>query len=86
MHETALSRSNGMEKFFEFFLRVRGNPNDDIDHKKKKKKKNRYVLQFDFLIWSLKVWIWTFFATYKLIKRLLPSKRHGEINLIFPQG
>ena len=38
----------------DFFLRVRGNPNDEIDHKKK------YVLRFYFLIWSLKIWIWAF--------------------------
>ena len=34
MHETALSRPNGTGKFPEFFLRVRGDPNDEIDHKK----------------------------------------------------
>ena len=44
------------------------------------------VLRLDFLIWSLKVWIWAFFAIYKLINRPLPSKRQGEIFWIFPQG
>ena len=35
MHETVLSRSNGTGKLSEFFLRVRGGPNDEIDHKRK---------------------------------------------------
>ena len=29
------SRPNGTGKFSEFFLRVRGDPNDEIDHKRK---------------------------------------------------
>ena len=44
MHETALSRPNGMEKYPEFFLRVRGDPNDEIDHK------NKYM-HFDSIFW-----------------------------------
>ena len=36
MHETTLSRPNGTGKFSEFFpLRVRGDPNDEIDCKRK---------------------------------------------------
>ena len=35
MHETTLSRPNGSGKFPEFFLRVRGDPNDEIGHKRK---------------------------------------------------
>ena len=34
MHKTALSLPNGTGKFPEFFLRVRGDPYDEIDHKK----------------------------------------------------
>ena len=54
MHESNLSRPNDTGKFPKFFLRVRGDPNDEIDYKK------IYILRFDFLIWSLKVWIWAF--------------------------
>ena len=44
-------------KFPEFFLWVRGDPNDQMMRLITKEK---YVLRFDFLIWSLKVWIWTY--------------------------
>ena len=36
MHETTLSRPIGKGKFPDFFLRVRGDPYDEIDHKRKK--------------------------------------------------
>ena len=35
MHETNLSRPNDTWKFSEFFRRVKGDPNDKIDHKRK---------------------------------------------------
>ena len=35
MHETTLSRPNGTVKFSEFLLRVRGDPNDEIDYERK---------------------------------------------------
>ena len=35
MHETALFRPNGTGKFPEFFLRDRGDPNDQINYKRK---------------------------------------------------
>ena len=80
MHETAPSRPNGTGKFSEFFLRVRGDPNDEIDHKRKICSTVRF---FDMISQSLNS---NLFGTYKLLKRPLPSKRHGEISLIFPQG
>ena len=74
MHETTLSRPNGTGKFSEFFLRVRGDPNDEIDHKRKICSTIRF---FDMISQSLNL---SLFATYKLIKRPLPFKRHGEIS------
>ena len=73
MHETTFSRPNGTVKFSEFFLRVRGDPNDEIDHERKICSTIRF---FDMISQSLNL---SLFATYKLIKRPLPSKRHGEI-------
>ena len=35
MYETNLSRPNDPGKFSVIFLRVRGEPNDEIDHKRK---------------------------------------------------
>ena len=80
MHETNLSRLNDMGKFSEFFFRVRGDPNDEIDYKRKICSTIRF---FDMISQSVNL---SLFATYKLIKRPLPSKRPGEISLIFPQG
>ena len=77
MHETVLSRSNGTGKFSEFFLRVRGDPNDDINHKRKICSAIRV---FDMISQSLNLRL---FATYKLIKRPLPSKRHGKFPKFF---
>ena len=74
MHETNLSRPNDMGKFSEFFLRVRGDPNDEIDNKRKICSTIRF---FDMISQSVNL---SLFATYKLIKRPLPSKRHGEIS------
>ena len=74
MHETTLSRPNGTGKFSEFFLRVRGDLSDKIDHKRKICSTIQF---FDTISQSLKL---SLFATYKLIKRPLPSKRHGEIS------
>ena len=74
LNETALSRPNGKGKFSEFFLRVRGDPNDEIDHKRKICSTIRF---FDMISQSLNL---SLFATYKLIKRPLPFKRHGEIS------
>ena len=54
MHETALFLPKNTGKFPEFILTVRGDPNDEIDHKRK------LCSTFDFLIWSLKVWIRAF--------------------------
>ena len=75
MHETTLSRPNGTGKFSEFFLTVRGDPNDEIDHKRKIICST--IRFFDMISQSLNL---SLFATYKLIKRPLPSKRHGEIS------
>ena len=74
MHETNLSRPNDTGKFSVFFLRVRGDPNDEIDHKRKICSTIRF---FDMISQSVNL---SLFATYKLIKRPLPSKRHGEIS------
>ena len=73
MHETNLSRPNDTGKFSEFFLRVRGDPIDEIDHKRKICSTIRF---FDMISQSVNL---SLFATYKLIKRPLPSKQHGEI-------
>ena len=74
MHETTLSRPNGTGKFSEIFLRVRGDNNDQIDYKRKICSTIQF---FDMISQSLNL---SLFATYKLIKRPLPSKRHGEIS------
>ena len=74
IHETTLSRPNGTLKFPTFFLRVRGDPYDEIDHKRKTCSTIRF---FDMISQSLNL---SLFATYKLLKRPLPSKRHGEIS------
>ena len=80
MHETALSRSNGMGKFSEYFLRIRGDNNDEIDHKRE----ICYAIRlFDMITQSVNLRL---FAIYKLIKRPLPSKRQGEIFWILTQG
>ena len=80
IHETALSRPNGKGKFPRFFLRVRGDLSNEIDHKRKICSMIRFL---DMISQSLNL---SLFATYKLIKRTLESKRHGEISQIFPQG
>ena len=74
IHETNLSRPNDTGKFSEFFRRVREDPNDEIDHKRKICSTIRF---FDMISQSVNL---SLFATYKLIKRPLPSKRHGEIS------
>ena len=74
MHETTLSRPNDTGKFSEFFLRVRRDNNDEIDYKRKICSTVRF---FDMISQSLNL---SLFATYKLIRRPLPSKRHGEIS------
>ena len=74
IHETTLSRPNGTGKFPKFFLRVIGDPSDEIDYKRKICSTIRF---FDMISQSLNL---SLFATYKLIKRPLPSKRHGEIS------
>ena len=74
MHETTLSRPNGTGKFSEFFLRVRGDPNDEFDYERKICSTVRF---FDMISQNLNL---SLFDTYKLIKRPLPSKRHGEIS------
>ena len=74
MHETALSHPNGTGKFSEFFLGIRGDPNDEIDYKRKISSKIQF---FDMISQSVNM---SLFAIYKLIKRPLPSKRHGEIS------
>ena len=74
MHKTTLSRPNGTGKFSEFFLRVRGDPNDEIDHKRKICSMIRF---FDMISQNLNL---SLFATYKLIKRPLPSKLDEEIS------
>ena len=74
MHETTLSCPNDTGKFSDFFLRVRGDPSDEIDYKSKICSTIRF---FDMISQSLNL---SLFATYKLIKRPLPSKRHGEIS------
>ena len=74
IHETTLSRPNDQGKFPKFFLRVRGDFNNKIDHKRKICSTIRF---FDMIFQSLNL---SLFATYKLIKRPLPSKRHGEIS------
>ena len=74
LHETALSRPKGTGKFSDFFLRVKGDPNDEINHKRKICSMIRF---FDMISQSLNL---SHFATYKLIKCPLPSKRHGEIS------
>ena len=80
MHETALSRPNVTGKFPKFFLRVRGDLSNEIDHKRKICSTIRF---FDMISQSVNL---SLFATYKLIKRPLPSKRHGEIFLNFSSG
>ena len=80
MHETNLSRPNDTGKFSEFFLRVRGDPNDEIDHKRKICSTIRF---FDMISQSLNL---SLFATYKLIKRPLPFKRQGGNFLNFSSG
>ena len=74
MHETTLSRPNGTGKLSGFFLRVRGDPSDEVDHKRKICSTIRF---FDMISQSLNL---SLFNTYKLIKRPLPSKRQGEIS------
>ena len=71
MHETNLSRPNGMGKFPEFLFSVRGDLTNEIDHKRKICSKIRF---FDMTSQSVNL---SLFAIYKLIKRPLPSKRHG---------
>ena len=79
MHETALSRPNGTGKFPEFLLRVRRDPNDEIDLKRKIFSTIQF---FDMISQSLNL---SLFATYKLIKRPLPSKRRdtGKFSKFF---
>ena len=74
MHDTALFRPNGTVKFPEFFLRVRGDLNDEIDHKRKICPTIQF---FDMISQILNL---SHSATYKLIKRPFPSKWHGGMS------
>ena len=80
MNESALSCQNDTGKFSNFCLIVRPDPCDEIDDK-------RIICPsmwfFDMIPESLKL---SLFATYKLIKRPLASKRKGQISYFFPQG
>ena len=58
MHETTLSRPNGTGKFSEFFLRVRGDLNDEIDHKRKICSTIRF---FDMISQSLNLSLFCYF-------------------------
>ena len=74
MHETALFRPKNKGKFPEFILTVRGDPNDEIDHKRKICSTIRFFDMISQILYQ------SLFAIYKLIKNLLPSKRHGQIS------
>ena len=80
MNESALSRLNDTGKFPYFCLKVRPDPCDEIDHKRIICPSMRF---FDMIPQSLKL---SLFATYKLIKRPLASKRQGQISYFFPQS
>ena len=77
MLETALSRPNGTGEFPEFSSGFRRDPNDDIDHKRKICSTIRF---FDMISQNFNL---SLFGIYKLIKRPLPSKRHGKFSEFF---